>query len=347
MDTIYAKNTQSYLGVKALNPPDVFLAKGNPSPHKQKNIGDIWINEEQKTLFVNVANAAGLSNWASMLVTPYVVGSGSEKGNYSSGNYSSIQAAINQAVADGATNLNQLKIAFIAVMPGFYQEHITIPDACIVASYGGSAKYGAIIFGNVTFDCSFGVLSNFIVFTDSSASYTVRVNPNSVLPRLGPQIIYCQIGEGSSATNCLEVFSNSASVNVSLENTRLSTTTTPILTGNNTQVNLAYCQVERGQCISQGSSSHAYNNCSISTQMVLQGTSQMNIFNSDINSGNVECINVAAGARISCINTSLNCSAGSGFVTLGTGNFSAGLCPTPGTAHAVNPLTTLNTIPHL
>ena len=72
MDTIYGKNTQSYLGVKALNPPDVFLAKGNPSPHKQKTIGDIWIDGKQKTLFVNLANAAGLSNWASMLVTPYV-----------------------------------------------------------------------------------------------------------------------------------------------------------------------------------------------------------------------------------------------------------------------------------
>lgn len=58
-------NPLAYIGVEATTPPQMILAKENPTPTDSKNVnlGDMWLNEETESLYVLVSLAQGVATW--------------------------------------------------------------------------------------------------------------------------------------------------------------------------------------------------------------------------------------------------------------------------------------------
>lgn len=340
MDTVYGKNPTSYLGVKALNPPDVFLARANPSALKTKDIGSIWINELNKTIYFNILNSRGEATWTSMLPTPYVVGSGSANGEYSSGNYSSIQDAIDQAIADGAADFQNFRVAFILVLPGVYVENITVPSGVLLSGYSMGNNGGALILGKITIDSSFGSISNFLMFGNGSDSM-IDLNQSSTLNSIRCNVYNCQLGYDATAVSSVELFSPVADVIVRFTNCKFQSQTKALDIGDACQADIEQSEIQGDIYLADTSNLFGRYNYMLGSSY-LSDTAVERLSNCYISSED-PLFTIGAGNTVSVTNSPMDGTAGSGVLIAGTGTVSTGSCPVIGTATTIAGTLTHNT----
>lgn len=340
MDTVYAKNTTSYLGVKALNPPDVFLARANPSALKTKDIGSIWINELNKTIYFNILNSRGEATWTSMLATPYVVGSGSANGEYSSGNYSSIQDAIDSAIADGAADFQNFRVAFILVLPGVYVENITVPSGVLLSGYSMGNNGGALILGKITIDTAFSSISNFLMFGNGSDSM-IDLNQSSTLNSIRCSVYNCQLGFDATAVTSVELFSPVADVIIDFTNCKFQSQTKALDMGDACQADIEQCEFQ-GDIYLADSSSLFGRFDFIMGSSYLSDNAVERLSNCYISSDD-PLFTIGATNVVSVTNTTLEGSSGTGVMVAGTGTLATGSCPVTGSATTIAGTITHNT----
>ncbi len=87
--------------------------------------GNFWLNTTSGTFFVNEVETVGVQVWDQFAgggmgtsLSPYIVGA-------TLSDFTTISAAITQAVADGASNANEINIY---IKPGTYTENVTLAD---------------------------------------------------------------------------------------------------------------------------------------------------------------------------------------------------------------------------
>ena len=116
-------NPLSYLGVRALTPPDLVKNKRAPTENDTGfDPGTIWLDEVNDTTYVLVSVAGGIAEWDAYAgnvgdgfpITPYVVGIVGEA------QFQTIQEALD--AANAATG------GIVYVQPGVYTENLTLYD---------------------------------------------------------------------------------------------------------------------------------------------------------------------------------------------------------------------------
>lgn len=142
-------NPLGYLGIDSNNPRDTFYRRRAPTINdiQSYKIGDRWIDNTSNTAYIFTGITSGQAIWLSItgnatgykyLVGP--VGSGAP--------YSSIQAAINAALADGASITDQKNVF---VLPGIYVENIFLAGYVHVIGFGSDGRVqGNILQGSAT-----------------------------------------------------------------------------------------------------------------------------------------------------------------------------------------------------
>lgn len=131
----------------------------------------------------NITLQANPSSIAYYSLTPYIVGSDIHS------QYSTVQAAINAAVADGASAATPKNIY---IKPGIYTENIKIYDGIYLIGFGvtpggktigGGPAYSAAIYGNVTFDTLTDItcqISHILLYNNGSGNLFTIGSTNSI-----------------------------------------------------------------------------------------------------------------------------------------------------------------------
>jgi len=132
------QNTLSYMGVEAKEPPNLIKAQRAPTTADLNHrIGTLWINQTLNNIWMLTSVTANTANWEPISqsaggnapTTKYVVDADG------TGDFTTIQAAINAIQASGTTN------AEVFVRPGTYTENLTLYDNLIIT---GSGPYSII-----------------------------------------------------------------------------------------------------------------------------------------------------------------------------------------------------------
>jgi len=127
------QNALSYVGVEAPEPPNVIKAQRAPTAlDLGHRIGTIWIDRIANNVWVLTSIAGNAANWEPVSqsaggnapMSKYVVDADG------TGDFTTIQAAINAIQASGTTN------AEVYVRPGTYTENLTLYDNLIITGCG-------------------------------------------------------------------------------------------------------------------------------------------------------------------------------------------------------------------
>lgn len=256
------------------------------------------------------------------------------------GGFTSIQAAINQAVSDGASVSNPLTIW---VFSGAYTENLTLAPFVSLACANSSVQENtATVIGNAVYSGTGDFAINNLSFVSNSSSAAISFqSAGSVTIQLNGTILdggASGIGlECTSASSLINVFSGqlySAGSGKSFNQTHGTTVLFDCSGGSNTGL---ISTISGGNCYFYG--------CVFTDGYSVTGAS-LNCIDTIIQSTTLAasspCINIGASGTVLVIGGSLFSNAGSGFVIDGTGALTYSNIALRGSALLVDPALTVN-----
>jgi hypothetical protein len=229
------------------------------------------------------------------------------------GNYTTIQAAIDQATIDGADGTNP---AVVWIQAGNYTEDLTLSPYVSLQGAGSPGAVSVLITGNAAFASSGLIGFNNLMFASNSASAAISFQgPGATNIYFHSVFIDGFEGKGLECTG--------ANMVIQYQNGSIQATSTGVC------LNISAGTVDLFSvvCVNTGVASTLSGgitnilSCNNQDAYVMTGTAQLNILNSAINSGSLSCIDIGGTAVAASVNSFMGSSAASGFFVTGTGTF--------------------------
>lgn len=261
-------------------------------------------------------------------LSPYVVGTSATEYRFTS-----VQTAINQAVADGAGAASP---AIVYVTPGVYSENVALePYVSVEGVSGGNYTRNIQINGNMTgpIAAGFMTLSGISITSPNAVAGLTIGGAIGTTVEISECDIFADNADGI-------VFANAAS-EVFVDNCRFSATPTekPFdLTGGT--VRFTNCYFEDSTVPATQSAGIIFmRNCTSESFALDSSAGTLLCTGSTFNSGANSCINLSTGGAVAFVyNSTLTSNAASGNYVSGVGVFGySGITPALGTANAVDP----------
>lgn len=249
------------------------------------------------------------------------------------GGFTTIQAAITQAVSDGASSSIP---AVIWIWPGSYTENLTLAAYVSLVGVADSNASGVVVNGSAVYSDTGNIVIENIGFVSTSAS---------------PAISFQSVGSAAVDLNNVSINALNGS---GLECTSTSTNINYI-NGYIVAPNTGYCfDIQGGNHFVDSVNSSFNNNasalsagiisfvnCSLSDAFVLTGSGNLAIYSSNIKSSTVNCFDIGASNAVLISNSYISCSSVDNFFATGTGSLIYGNISNSGSANLINPTLTL------
>lgn len=310
------------IGSEAISSPSILIRNGTSQQHQT----NIFFANTPNSRSVTFPDASGTVAFTSDLrpVAPYTVSSVSGEAQFTS-----VQAAINQAVSDGASSSTP---ATVWIFAGNYTEDLTLQPyvnlsaatAC-GGNTGQSIAIGSTIIGNAIYNGTGNICLDNICFQSNTTSAAISLQSTStssiscdncafqgssigtngvVFECTGAGVIAaitgCTIfGNGAAGTKTINITDG----NLLLENCELSPVNASPNAGTISGGAMTFISCRCGDFYSITGGAAGFDRSSISTTTA-------------------SCITMATPAGITILNSSLNSSASSGFIIDGTGDLS-------------------------
>ncbi|MBS3903738.1 MAG: hypothetical protein KGZ39_00245 [Simkania sp.] len=257
-------------------------------------------------------------------ITPYVVGS-----NANLSAFTTVQSAIDQAVADGASLATP---AVVWITAGKYLEDVTLYPYVHLAGAVDSSVFACEIIGNAVYTGSGQFTATNVSFTTNNASAALSFQG------AGVSNVHLQSVDCKATVNgiCLECTGANMTLNVTIGTMEAAAgcRTLNISAGDVTIFSSISIYTDTASTISGGVVGIA--TCNLFDSIDITGGAVVSIFNAAIQSGSLPCINVGLGCSCVGLSSIFISSAVGGDFMIGAGGFIYANIEAGGSAATVN-----------